>query len=167
VTFKPKKPLKDRTAQLLANSLKSSKLLALTTLTLAGVQFAAACAPEPTEPAKTSLAGTWTAPNAHLYALSNFRLEIIQEPNGIVSGQWFVKRDAGSSKCEVATPCNAVGELIGRNTVSQVELELLGAGKFEGGLIEAGRMRGIFAVQESYDTITFVRAPVTLAAVNR
>lgn len=127
----------------------------------------AACAPEPTEPAKTSLAGTWSAPNAHLYGLSNFRLEIIQEPNGIVSGQWFVKRDVGSAKCETITPCDGVGELIGRNTVSQVELELLGAGKFEGGLIEEGRMRGIFAVQESYDTITFVRASLTINSVDR
>ena len=167
MTFNPGKPLKARTARLLANSLNSSKLLALTTVALAAVLFAAACAPEPTEPAKTSLAGIWTAPNAHLYALSNFRLEIIQEPNGIVSGQWFVKRDAGSSKCEVPTPCNAVGELIGRNTVSQVELELLGAGKFEGGLIEANRMRGIFAVQESYDTITFIRSPSAVNSVSR
>ena len=58
-----RKPLKARTAQPLAISLRGSKLLAVTTLALAGVLFATACAPEPTEPAKTSLAGTWSAPN--------------------------------------------------------------------------------------------------------
>ena len=112
------------------------------------------CAPEPTTPADTSLAGTWTA-NAHLYSLSDFRLELIQEPEGIVSGKWFAKGDGGGGGCPVSTPCNAFGNLIGRNTIAQVELELLGAGKFEGALLEADRLRGIFVVNAAYDTITF------------
>ena len=112
------------------------------------------CAPEPTTPADTSLAGTWTA-NAHLYSLSDFRLELIQEPQGIVSGMWFAKGDGGGGGCPVSTPCDAFGNLIGRNTIAQVELELLGAGKFEGALLEADRLRGIFSVNAAYDTITF------------
>src|SRR5215203_4534438 len=80
------------------------------------------CAPEPTTPADTSLAGTWTA-NAHLYSLSNFRMELIQEPKGIVSGMWFAKGDGGGGGCLPATPCDASGNLIGRNTVAQVELD--------------------------------------------
>lgn len=114
-----------------------------------------ACAPEPTTPADT-LGGVWTA-NAHLYTLSNFRLEILQEPNGIVSGKWFAKGDGGGGGCPVATPCNATGDLIGRNTVAQVEFELKGAGKFEGALLERNKLRGLFAVGTSYDTITFNR----------
>ena len=121
-----------------------------------------ACAPEPTTPADTSLAGTWTA-NAHLYTLSNFRMELVQEPNGIVSGMWFAKGDGGGGGCLPATPCNAFGNLIGRNTVAQVELELLGAGRFEGVLVESNRMRGIFAVQEAYDTITFTKSSNTVS----
>lgn len=116
----------------------------------------AGCAPEPTEPADTDLGGVWTA-NAHLYTLSSIRMDIVQEPAGLVSGGWSAKGDGGGGGCPVNTPCNAFGSLIGRNTVSQVEIELLGAGKFEGVLVEAGRLRGIFAVGESYDTITFVR----------
>jgi hypothetical protein len=117
----------------------------------------AACGPEPTTPAKTDLAGTWRA-NAHLYTLSNFRLEMIQEPKGIVSGMWYARGDGGGGGCLPGVPCDAFGHLIGRNTVSQVELELLGAGKFEGFLVESNRLRGIFAVGEVYDTITFVRS---------
>ena len=115
-----------------------------------------ACGPEPTEPADTSLAGTWTA-SAHLYTLSDFRMNLVQEPQGIVSGKWFAKGDGGGGGCPVNTPCNATGDVIGRNTVSQVEIELIGAGKFEGALVLPTRLRGIFAVGESFDTITFNR----------
>lgn len=116
-----------------------------------------ACAPEPTTPADTSLAGVWTA-NAHMYTLSNFRLEMVQEPQGIVSGKWFARGDGGRAGCPEATPCDASGDLIGRNTVSQVELELIGAGSFEGAQVETNRLRGVFVVVDSYDTITFVRS---------
>src|SRR5512141_692192 len=120
------------------------------------------CAPEPTAPASTNLAGTWKA-NAHLYSLSNFRLEMIQEPQGIVSGKWYADGDGGGGGCLPAVPCAAFGNLIGRNTVSQVEIELLGAGKFEGVLKKSDTMRGIFAVNLSYDTITFVRTSTTIS----
>lgn len=121
------------------------------------------CAPEPTEPASTNLAGVWKA-DAHLYTLSNFRLEMIQEPQGIVSGMWFADGDGGGGGCLEGVPCKAFGNLIGRNTVSQVELELLGAGKFEGVLKQGSTMRGTFSVELNYDTITFVRTSATVTA---
>lgn len=130
---------------------------------LALTLVASGCGPEPTEPATTNLAGVWTA-NAHLYTLSNFRLEMIQEPQGIVSGMWFADGDGGGGGCKDGVPCKAFGNLIGRNTVSQVELELLGAGKFEGVLKQGTTMRGIFAVNLDYDTITFVRTSATVTA---
>ena len=116
----------------------------------------AACGPEPTSPSDKSLAGTWRA-NAHLYTLSNMRMEIVQEPRGIVSGTWFAHGDGGRGGCAEATPCDTSGSLIGRNTVSQVQIELLGAGRFEGAQVETDKLRGIFAVGESFDTITFKR----------
>ena len=133
---------------------------------IAGVGFtlmAIGCAPEPTAPASTNLAGTWKA-NAHLYALSNFKLQLIQEPQGIVSGMWFADGDGGGGGCPEGVPCKAFGNLIGRNTVSQIELELLGAGRFEGVLKQGDTMRGIFAVNATYDTITFVRTSGTMTA---
>lgn len=119
--------------------------------------LAAACAPEPTTPATTDLGGRWSA-NAHLYTLSDIRMNLVQEPRGIVSGGWTAKGDGGGGGCRPSVPCDAFGNLIGRNTISQVEIELLGAGKFEGALVEPGRLRGILVVGTSYDTITFLRA---------
>ena len=123
---------------------------------------AMACAPEPTTPSDESLAGVWTA-NAHLYTLSNFRLEIVQEPKGIVSGKWFAKGDGGGGGCPVATPCDAFGDLIGISTVAQVRIELLGTGTFEGALVEENRLRGLFKVATNFDTITFNRTGATLS----
>ena len=120
------------------------------------------CAPEPTEPSNTNLAETWKA-NAHLYSFSNIRLEMIQEPQGIVSGMWYADGDGGGGGCFPATPCKASGHLIGRSTVSQVELELLGAGQFEGVFREPSTLRGIFSVLDSYDTITFNRTSTTIS----
>jgi hypothetical protein len=116
----------------------------------------AACAPEPTDPSTTSLAGVWTS-NAHVFALSNIRMKVVQEPEGIVSGEWTAKRDNGSGSCTQIPACDVTGDLIGRNTVSQVQIEVLGAGRFEGSVVEPNTMRGVFVVQDSYDTITFVR----------
>ena len=124
------------------------------------VLAAIACGPEPTTPATTNLAGSWTA-NAHLFALSNFRIEMIQEPNGIVSGKWFADGDGGGGGCLPAVPCKAFGNLIGTNTVSQVTIELLGAGRFDGVLLQETTLRGTFTVTDSYDTITFVRQSPT------
>ena len=119
-----------------------------------------ACGPDPTTPATTNLAGSWSA-KAHLFALSNIRIEMIQEPNGIVSGKWFADGDGGGGGCLPAVPCKAFGNLIGTNTVSQVGIELLGAGRFDGVLLQGTTLRGTFTVSTSYDTITFVRKSAT------
>jgi hypothetical protein len=73
-----------------------------------------------------------------------------------VSGEWFAKGSGGRG-CPPDTPCNATGGILGFNSVAQIQIELHGAGKFEGGLTGANRLRGIFATESAYDTITFVR----------
>lgn len=118
---------------------------------------ATGCAPEPSAPATTSLQGVWTA-NAHLFSLSQFKLTLVQEPNGIVSGGWSARGDGGGGGCPVGVPCDAFGNLIGVSTVSKVSLELLGAGSFEGVLMEQTRLRGAFSAPGGSDTITFIRA---------
>jgi hypothetical protein len=117
----------------------------------------AGCAPEPSAPATTSLQGVWTA-NAHLFSFSQFKLMLVQEPNGIVSGGWSARGDGGAGGCEVGVPCDAFGYLIGVSTVSKVSLELLGAGSFEGVLMEPTRLRGAFSAPGGYDTITFIKS---------
>ena len=123
----------------------------LSTIRIIGSALAvllSACAPEPTTPADTNIAGAWKS-NAHVFDLSQIELTLIQEPRGIVSGGWTAKRCSGQ--------CDASGLLIGRNTVSQIELELVGTAKFEGQLIEPNRLRGSLRVGIQYDTITFVK----------
>lgn len=126
-------------------------------IALVGALLLNACAPEPTTPSSISLGGVWTS-NAHLFSLSELKLMLTQEPEGVVSGGWSAKGDGGSGGCLTGVPCNAFGFLIGRNMVSQVVLELLGAGRFEGTLVEPDRLRGVLVVTERFDTITFVRS---------
>jgi hypothetical protein len=116
----------------------------------------AGCAPEPTTPSTTDIGGVWTS-NAHLFSLSQFRLTLVQEANGIVSGGWSARGDGGAGGCAPSIPCDASGLLIGLNTVSKINLELLGAGSFEGVLIEPTRLRGAFSAPAGYDTITFIK----------
>ena len=116
---------------------------------MAAAALLSACAPEPTTPADTNIAGVWKS-NAHVFDLSQIELTLIQEPRGIVSGGWSAKRDGCSNLC-------ASGTLIGRNTVSQIELHLVGTAQFEGQLIEPNRLRGSLLVGIRYDTITFVK----------
>jgi hypothetical protein len=120
---------------------------------------AVACAPEPTTPSSTNLGGVWTS-NAHLYDFSGFRLVVSseQDANGLFKGSWTGNRDVGTG-CSVAKPCGTNGTILGRNTVSRIEMEILGAGKFDGVLVEPNRLRGLFAVGSDYDTITFDRVP--------
>jgi len=123
---------------------------------MVSVMIAAGCAPEPSAPSTVSLQGVWTA-NAHLFSLSQFELTLVQEPKGIVSGGWSARGDGGGGGCAVGVPCDAFGDLIGVNTVSKVAFELLGAGSFEGVLLEQTRLRGTFSAPGGFDTITFTR----------
>lgn len=119
--------------------------------------IAVGCAPEPSAPATTKLEGVWAA-NAHLFSFSQLKLTLVQEPKGIVSGGWTARGDGGAGGCAVGVPCDASGNIIGVNLVSKVALEILGAGSFEGVLIEPTRLRGTFSAPGGYDTITFIRA---------
>jgi len=116
-----------------------------------------ACAPEPTEiDASVDLSGVWTS-NAHLFFLSQISMKLVQEKKGLVSGTWTAKGDGGTGGCPPATPCDASGAVIGLNTVSKSDIELLGAATFEGVLVEPGKLRGALIHPIGYDTITFIR----------
>jgi hypothetical protein len=123
---------------------------------IGSLMIAVGCAPEPSAPSTVSLQGVWAA-NAHLFSFSQLKLTLVQEPKGIVSGVWSARGDGGAGGCAVGVPCDASGNLIGVNTVSKVALEILGAGSFEGVLMEETRLRGTFSAPGGYDTITFIR----------
>jgi hypothetical protein len=128
----------------------------LLSLLFAGLSIA--CAPEPTEPAKASLAGTWSS-NASIFGLSNVRMTLVQEPAGIVSGGWTATGIGPTADCPVeGVACAASGSVIGRNLVAHVEIDLIRAGTFEGILADPQRLRGALSVLTGgSDTITFVR----------
>jgi hypothetical protein len=114
-------------------------------ITLAIVAFAvlaiSGCGPEPTSTATTSLTGVWTSKDS-LFGLSKIRMTMTQESQGIVSGTWTARAAGGVGGCKPSIPCDASGSLIGRNTVSKADIELLGAATFEGVLVEATKLRG-------------------------
>jgi hypothetical protein len=135
-----------------ANIVKARIASAFTAL----IMLATACAPEPTTPSTVDLGGVWTS-SAHLFSFSQFKLTLVQEPKGIVSGQWAAHGDGGAGGCAPNVPCEANGTLIGLNTVAKINLELLGAGSFEGALIEPTKIRGAFTAPTGLDTMTFTR----------
>jgi hypothetical protein len=115
-----------------------------------------ACAAEPTTAADTSLAGVWQSTDS-LFGLSRIKMTMIQESQGIVSGSWTARAEGGVGGCQPAVPCNASGNLIGLNTVSKADIQLLGAANFEGVLIAPTRLRGALILGNNYDTISFNR----------
>ena len=135
-----------------ANIVKARIASAFTALII----LVTACAPEPTTPSSVDLGGVWTS-SAHLFSFSQFKLTLVQEPKGIVSGGWAAHGDGGAGGCAPNVPCEAFGNLIGLNTVAKINLELLGAGSFEGALLEPTILRGAFTAPTGYDTITFTR----------
>lgn len=122
---------------------------------------ACACAEDPTTPSNVSLIGSWTSTSKNLFTLSDIRMELNEQDTGVVKGKWFAKGTGGNGGCAVATPCDGFGFVVGRNTISRVEIELLGAGKFDGRLVDAQTLRGTFALGSSYDTVTFTRKSLT------
>jgi len=124
---------------------------------------ACACSPEPTTPSNVSLIGSWSSPSKNLFTLSNIRMELNQQDTGVVKGKWFAKGTGGNGGCPDKTPCDGNGFVVGRNTISRVEIELLGAGKFDGRLVDDHTLRGTFALGSDYDTVTFSRTSLTPA----
>ena len=115
----------------------------------------AACAAEPTDPAKSDLTGVWQSFDQDLY-IRNIRLTLQQPSPGIVSGKW--RADGRTDNvCTPGIECADSSIVFGRNEVAQVVLELLGAGTFVGELATADTLRGIIRSQEKNFHVTFGR----------
>ena len=123
--------------------------------------IACACAEEPNTPSNVSLIGSWRGPETTIFTLSNFRMELNEQDTGIVRGKWFAHSTGGGAGCPAATPCDGFGFIVGRTTVSGVEIELLGAGRFDGRLVDGNTLRGAFEVGGNFETMTFQRTSVT------
>lgn len=119
------------------------------------VAFAAACAAEPTDPAKSDLTGVWRSFDPDLY-IRNIVMTLQQPSPGIVTGKW--RADGRTDNyCVPGLPCGDSSIVSGRNEVSQVVLDLLGAGTFVGELATADTLKGIIRSQGTNFHVTFGR----------
>jgi hypothetical protein len=115
----------------------------------------AACAAEPTDPAKSDLTGVWQSFDQDLY-IRNIRLTLQQPSRGIVIGKW--RADGRTDNvCTPGIVCADSSIVTGRNEVAQVVLELLGAGTFVGELATADTLKGIIRSQQKNFHVTFGR----------
>ena len=119
------------------------------------VVVVAACAAEPTDPAKSDLSGVWQSFDQDLH-IRNIRLTLQQSSPGIVTGKWRAdgRTDDG---CTPGVACGDSSIVTGRNEVAQVVLELLGAGTFVGELAKADTLKGIIRSEGKNFHVTFGR----------
>lgn len=116
---------------------------------------AAACGREPTDPSRTDISGVWRSPDRDLY-ITNIRMTLLQASPGVVTGKW-VADGRTDNLCTPGVPCGDSSVVSGRNEVSQVVLELLGAGTFVGELATKDTLKGIIRSQGTNYHVTFAR----------
>ncbi|MDO8501058.1 MAG: hypothetical protein Q7S20_04360 [Gemmatimonadaceae bacterium] len=130
---------------------RSSSVLLVATAVL----FIAACGREPTDPSKSDLTGVWRSFDRDLY-ISNIEMTLAQPSPGIVIGKWRAQGRTDNA-CTPGLVCADSSIVTGRNEVSQVVLDLLGAGTFVGELAKADTLKGIIRSQGTNYHVTFGR----------
>ena len=115
----------------------------------------AGCGREPTDPSRTNIAGTWQSFDRDLY-VRNIRMVLVEAQPGLVAGRWTADGHVDNS-CKPGVPCRDSGVIRGRNEVSQVVLEILGAGDFVGERPEKDLLKGIIRSQTQNFHVTFTR----------
>ena len=108
-----------------------------------------------TDPSSTSIAGQWKSFDQDLY-IRNIRLSLLEPSPGVVTGKWTADGRTDNF-CAPGVPCGDSSVVSGRNEVSQVVLELLGAGTFVGELATQDTLRGIIRSSGTNYHVTFSR----------
>lgn len=117
---------------------------------------AVSCGPELTDPASTNITGRWTSSGA-IGPLSDISMNLAQETDGSVSGQWSGIGSPPNPVCPPGLGSAPVGTVSGSNTVLEVRLSLLGAGVFAGQVGDDDTLRGSFIACEIPYPVTFSR----------
>jgi hypothetical protein len=115
----------------------------------------AGCGREPTDPSRTNIAGTWQSFDRDLY-IRNIRMVLVETQPGVVAGRWTADGRTDNA-CRPGVPCRDSSIITGRNDVSQVVLELLGAGTFVGERPNKDLLRGIIRSESQNFHVTFTR----------
>jgi hypothetical protein len=114
-----------------------------------------ACGREPTDPSRTDLTGIWQSFDRDLY-IYNIRMVIAEPQPGVVVGQWTAEGRTDNA-CTPGVPCRDSSIIRGRNEVSQVVLELRGAGTFVGERPKKDMLKGIIRSESQNFHVTFTR----------
>lgn len=100
-----------------------------------------ACGPDLSDPAATSIAGTWMSSDT-VQQLTRFRVDLAQGSDGAVTGTWAAVSVNVDGRCVASLGCSPTNTVSGSNTVFVVHIYLLGLGAFVGQLEAPGRLRG-------------------------
>ena len=124
----------------------------------------ASCGPELTRPAEINLTGAWST-TATIPPITNIQMRLNQSADGTVNGDWSGKSSIANPRCPPDLGLNPANIVTGKNTVLEVSFELLGAGEFEGQVIDSNTIRGSFVSCQRVYAVTFLRSVgVALAA---
>ena len=115
------------------------------------------CGPPLSEPSPVNLTGRWTSAEP-LGALSNLELIINQTPDGALAGTWSSDVSPPHPPCPPDVSDRGTGTIGGFNTVVAVQFALLGAGDFQGQVIDSNHIRGSLMSCSSIFAISFSRA---------
>ena len=116
---------------------------------------AVACGRDPTAPSSRSITGQWRSFDRDLY-ITNIRLSLLEPSPGVVTGKWTADGRT-DNLCTAGVVCGDSSVVSGRNEVSQVVLELLGAGTFVGQWAAQDTLQGIIRSQGTNYHVTFAR----------
>jgi hypothetical protein len=102
-----------------------------------------ACGPSLTQPSSEDISGRW-ATTEPIGILSDVQISITQLRDGTVSGEWSATTLSPNPSCPPDLGPSPIGSVSGTNTVLGVYLSLLGAGDFEGQIVDSETLEGSF-----------------------
>jgi hypothetical protein len=109
------------------------------------------------EPSPLNLSGRWTSTDP-LGTLSNLEVIINQTPDGMLTGTWSSDVSPPHPSCPPDVSDKGAGTIGGSNTVVGVQFALLGAGDFQGQIVDSAHMRGSLMSCGVIWTVSFSRS---------
>lgn len=118
----------------------------------------AECGPPLTDPSHVDLSGHWVSTD-QIGPVSDIEMDIIQHEDGSVEGNWSGKAIT-PIVCPPGLGTNPTGPVNGSNTVLEVRLALLGAGDFQGQIVDDKTLKGSFDSCQNIYEVSFSLAAV-------
>ena len=101
-----------------------------------------ACSKDANAPdASTQLTGHWISADT-VEVFTGFDVHMVQDANGIITGNWVGTTRIINGKCDVTFGCAPANIVTGNNLSLRVDLEILGAGSFTGQLATKEMIQG-------------------------